>query len=231
MRLLTILFIAFLSLPLRAEPMKLDTDRGRISYSLGHQIGSNLKRQGVDVDPEALKRGMEDALSGAAPQMGEEEMDKARAELRERLLAARQAQAEKEAQARIAAGRDFLEANKAKPGVVVLPSGLQYRVIKAGTGKKPGPGDQVTVNYRGTLVDGTEFDSSYRRNRPATFPVSGVIPGWTEGLQQMQEGGRYELVIPPELAYGDRGRLADETLVFEVELLSVEPGAPAKAAE
>jgi FKBP-type peptidyl-prolyl cis-trans isomerase FklB len=111
--------------------------------------------------------------------------------------------------------------------VTTTKSGLQYKVVTAGTGRTPGPSDSVTVHYRGTLVDGTEFDSSYKRGQPATFPVSGVIAGWTEALQLMKEGSKYQLVIPPALAYGDRGALANQVLLFDVELIKVEAGAPA----
>ena len=228
MRLLATLIIAFLSFPIHADPLKLDNDRSQLSYTLGFQIGSSLKQQSVDVDPEIMNRGIQDALGGNAPQMTEEAMDKARAGLQQRIQASQKAQAEKSAADLQAAGKAFLEANKKKAGVVTLPSGLQYQVIRAGKGKQPGPKDVVTVNYRGTLIDGTEFDSSYRRNQPATFPLDRVIPGWTEGLQHMKEGAKYKLFIPSDLAYGENGRLANQTLVFEVELISVQP-ANAKA--
>jgi FKBP-type peptidyl-prolyl cis-trans isomerase FklB len=223
MRLLITIFITFLSVSLHADPLKLDNDRGQLSYSLGYQIGSSLKRQAVDVDPGIVGRGIQDALGGNAPLMTEAEMDKVRSELQQRIQLSQREQAEKEASAKLAAGQAFLEKNQKKAGVITLPSGLQYQVIKKGEGKKPGPQDIVTVNYRGTLIDGTEFDSSYRRNQPATFPLNGVIAGWTEGLQLMQEGAKYKFFIPPQLAYGGHGRLANETLVFEVELISVQP--------
>lgn len=231
MRLISALIIAILSQPLYADPLKLDTERDRMSYSLGHQLGSTFKRQATDVEPESVKRGIQDALAGNAPQMSEKEMDAARAELRRLSQTAQRVQAEKAAQIKRAAGLAFLEENKKKAGVNVTPSGLQYRVIKAGEGKKPGPQDKASVHYRGTLIDGSEFDSSYRRNQAATFPLNGVIAGWTEGLQLMQEGGKYEFTLPPTLAYGEQGRLANETLVFEVELLSVEPVSIVKQGE
>jgi len=231
MRLLATLIIAFLSFPIHADPLKLDNDRSQLSYSLGFQIGASLKHQSVDVDPEVMNRGVQDALAGNAPQMTEEAMNKARMELQQRIQTAQKEQAEKSAADLQAAGKAFLDANKKKEGVVTLPSGLQYQVIRAGKGKQPGPKDVVTVNYRGTLIDGTEFDSSYRRNQPATFPLDRVIPGWTEGLQHMKEGAKYKLFIPSDLAYGENGRLANETLVFEVELLSVEPADKSKKAD
>ncbi|OYY95596.1 MAG: hypothetical protein B7Y41_03605 [Hydrogenophilales bacterium 28-61-23] len=230
MRLIPSLIIASIGLPLHAASLTLDTERAQMSYSTGHQIGSNLKRQGVDLDADMLKQGIQDALAGSAARMTEPEMDKARAELRRQSQAAQQAKAEKAAEAKLTAGRAFLEENGKKAGVVALPSGLQYRVIKAGEGKKPVAVDQVTVHYRGTLLDGSEFDSSYRRNQPASFPLNGVIAGWTEGLQLMREGAKYEFYIPPSLAYGERGRLAHETLIFEVELISVQAASVPKAA-
>jgi len=127
-----------------------------------------------------------------------------------------------------AAGASYLAENAKKPGVVTTKSGLQYRVVKPGTGRTPGPTDSVTVHYRGTLVDGKQFDSSYDRGEPATFPVNGVIAGWTEALQLMKEGAQYQLAIPAALAYGDRGPLAGQVLLFDVELLKVEPAATAK---
>jgi FKBP-type peptidyl-prolyl cis-trans isomerase FklB len=130
-----------------------------------------------------------------------------------------------------AEGTAFLAENAKKPGVKTTASGLQYKVITPGTGKKPTAADTVTVNYRGTLIDGAEFDSSYSRGRPATFPLSGVIAGWTEGVQLMQEGGKSELIIPPALAYGDKGELAGQVLVFEIELISVGPPPAAQPIE
>ncbi len=120
-----------------------------------------------------------------------------------------------------AEGSEFLASNAKKQGVITLPSGLQYKVLEEGTGRSPGPNDSVTVHYRGTLIDGNEFDSSYGNNEPATFQVGGVIPGWTEALQLMKEGAKWQLFIPPDLAYGKRGPLSDRTLIFEVELISI----------
>lgn len=219
------LLIVLTSLPLHAEPGKPATDKEKMSYSLGHQLGSNYKHQSMDVDPDMLRQGIQDALAGTPPALSEADMDKLRADLRRQAQAAQRQQAEAAAEAKRAPGRAFLAENGKKAGVTTLPSGLQYRVIQAGTGKQPGPRDSVTVHYRGTRIDGSEFDSSYRRQEPASFPLNGVIAGWTEGLQLMREGARHELFIPPELAYGDKGRLANETLVFEVELLSVTPAA------
>jgi FKBP-type peptidyl-prolyl cis-trans isomerase len=139
------------------------------------------------------------------------------------------AQAEAAKKAAVA-GSGYLLENAKKPGVTTTANGLQYKVLTAGTGRKPTTEDTVTVNYRGTLVDGTEFDSSYKRGEPATFPVKGVIPGWTEALQLMKEGSKFQLAIPPALAYGDRGALANQVLLFDVELIKVEPGTAATPA-
>ncbi len=207
-------------------PLTLKTQKEKFSYALGMNIGSGMHRQGVDIDPNILARGMKDALAGRKLLMTE---DEARAAVMQVQNEVRQKQQEK-AQAAGAAnkkqGDDFLAANKAKEGVVTLPSGLQYKILTAGTGPKPAATDSVVCNYRGTLINGTEFDSSYKRGQPATFQVNGVIKGWTEALQLMPVGSKWQLFIPPDLAYGERGAGSDigpgATLIFEVELLSIE---------
>jgi FKBP-type peptidyl-prolyl cis-trans isomerase FklB len=208
----------------------------RISYSLGYQIGNDFKSQGLDLDAKALVRGFNDASAGAEPKLARKQMNAILSELKARISATqrgdsreRRARKNKQAQEKRSKGRAFMDENAKKPGVETLPSGLQYRVIRAGNGSKPGPGDSVRVHYRGRMLNGQEFDSSYRRNSPATFRVDGVIAGWTEALQLMKEGAKWELYIPPDLAYGRREPLADETLIFEVELLGV--GEDGKAAE
>lgn len=207
-----------------AEPLALDDETARINYSLGYQVGGDFKRQGVEMNAEAIVRGIEDALAGAEPLMKPEDMQATLVELKRRIVAEEKTRkAERELQQQ-EEGRKFLEENAKKDGVTTTDSGLQYQVVEPGTGKTPGPTDQVTVSYRGSLVNGQEFDSSYSRGKPATFPLNGVIKGWTEGLQLVSEGGRIKLFIPPELAYGDRGPLANRTLIFDVELISV--GAP-----
>lgn len=228
MRILSTLLIVLFSLPLHAEPNKPDNERDRLSYSLGHQLGANAKRQDLDINPDMVLRGLLDAHTGVAPALSAEEMADALAEPRRKAQAARLEATAKAAEQKREAGRAFLAENQKKEGVVALPSGLQYQVIQAGQGQRPAPQDSVTVHYRGTLIDGQEFDSSYRRNAPASFPLNGVIKGWTEGLQLMREGAKYRFFIPPELAYGERGRLANETLVFEVELLKVAAANPAQ---
>jgi FKBP-type peptidyl-prolyl cis-trans isomerase FklB len=204
----------------------LTTQKDKISYAIGMSIGTNLHRQSVEVDPKILQQGLEDALSGSKPLLSEEE---ARATLAQFQTEMRQKQQEKMQQASAEnkkEGDAFLAANKAKEGVVTLPSGLQYKIETAGTGPKPTTSDLVVCNYRGTLIDGKEFDSSYKRGQPATFPVAGVIKGWTEALQLMPVGSKWQLFVPSELAYGERGSGPDigpnATLIFEVELLSIQ---------
>jgi FKBP-type peptidyl-prolyl cis-trans isomerase FklB len=197
-----------------------------MSYALGYQLGRDLV--GTEVRNEALLQGLTDGRSGAPARLKPEEMQAALTSLEQRINQQRaKAQAEA-AQKTAAAGSAYLAENARREGVTTTASGLQYKVIKPGTGRAPTVNDTVTVHYRGTLVDGTEFDSSYKRGQPATFPVSGVIAGWTEALQLMKEGAQYQLVIPPGLAYGDRGPLAGQVLVFDVELLSAAAEAQAK---
>jgi FKBP-type peptidyl-prolyl cis-trans isomerase FklB len=203
------------------EPDQLKNENDRVNYSYGFQIGDNLKQKGVNVDMKILMKGIQDGLSGTEPLLTQTEIQDTLVKVNKRDAAARYAQKKQQAEQYRGKGRDFLAANAKKPGVVTLPSGLQYKVIREGTGKTPGPRDSVTVNYRGTLINGNEFDSSYRRGKSVTFRVDRVIPGWTEGLQLMKEGARWQLFVPPDLAYGERGTLADKTLIFDVELISV----------
>ncbi len=201
------------------------TDQQKISYSLGYSIGYDFARKQLDMDPEMLTRGMRDALTGSESILSEEEMRKAMTDLQQRMAVKQQEQVQHLAQSNAEAGRAFLTANRQKEGVKTTSSGLQYKVVDKGAGKKPSRDSTVTVHYRGRLLDGTEFDSSYKRNQPATFQVGGVIPGWTEALQLMQEGARWRLYIPSELAYGERGAGPmigpNATLIFDVELISV----------
>jgi len=204
-------------------PVALESEDAKANYSVGYQIGGDFKRQGVPFDSNALLAGIRDAIEGGEPRLSEEERRTTLTELKRRIVAAEQAGRQVEAEKNLAAAKAFLDANRSKEGVTTLPSGLQYKVIEEGTGPKPAATDTVTVHYRGTLTDGTEFDSSYSRNEPATFPLSRVIKGWTEALQLMGEGAKWELYIPPDLAYGDRGagsRIPPQSaLVFEVELV------------
>ncbi|KPK89766.1 MAG: hypothetical protein AMJ94_11255 [Deltaproteobacteria bacterium SM23_61] len=208
------------------ENLVLKDQKEKVSYIIGMEIGENFKKQSIDIDPDILARGIKDGLSGAKPPLSEQEarevMTAFEKEMRSRQEASRKAAGEKNQKE----GEAFLAENKKKEGVKTLPSGLQYKVIRAGTGKKPSATDTVTTHYRGTLIDGTEFDSSYKRGKPASFPVNGVIPGWTEALQLMEEGAKWQLFIPSNLAYGERGagRVIGphSTLIFEVELISIQ---------
>ena len=208
----------------KSKPLTLSTQRDKVSYALGMNMAKNLQRQSVDVDPEVMSRALKDVLGGNKTLLTEDEAKATLIALQNDMRAAQQEKAEQLAVANKKEGEDFLAANKSKEGVVALPSGLQYKILKQGTGPKPSASDSVVCNYRGTLISGTEFDSSYKRGQPATFPVNGVIKGWTEALQLMPVGSKWELFIPPDLAYGDHGAGPDigpaATLIFEVELLS-----------
>jgi FKBP-type peptidyl-prolyl cis-trans isomerase len=206
----------------------------RSSYAIGLDIGSKLKSDEIEIDPAALAKGIADALAGAKPAMNRKELEQTMQELdkeAERKMAARMAERDAAGKKNKVEGAEFLAANKKKEGVVTLPSGLQYKIIKQGTGATPKATDVVTTHYRGTLLNGKVFDSSYDRNEPAKFGVSQVIPGWTEALQHMKVGDKWQLFIPSELAYGDKGAGADippnATLIFEIELLDVGTGAAA----
>jgi FKBP-type peptidyl-prolyl cis-trans isomerase FklB len=208
-------------------PLTLKTQKEKVSYAIGMNMGKSMQRQSVQVDPNILARGLKDALAGGKTLMTDEE---AKATMTQFQTEMRKAQEEKMQQASMAnkkEGTAFLEANKTKEGVKVLPSGLQYKVLKEGSGASPKETDTVVTNYRGTLLDGTEFDSSYKRNEPASFPVNRVIKGWTEALQLMKQGAKYQLFIPSNLAYGERAMGPDigpnSTLTFEVELTDVKP--------
>lgn len=232
MRIAILLTLAVLVLPAgiagAGEALKLDDETARINYSLGYQIGEDFKRQGVDLSPEAVVKGMQDALSGNEPLMPQAEMNTTLRDLKRKIVAEQKARLQNVELTALKEGRQYRENYGKQEGVVTTPSGLQYKILEPGSGRTPDPTDKVTVNYRGTLIDGKEFDSSYKRGKPVTFPLNGVIKGWTEGLQHVKEGGKIQLVIPPELAYGKRGPLANQTLVFDVELISV--GVPKAAA-
>jgi FKBP-type peptidyl-prolyl cis-trans isomerase FklB len=209
-----------------ATPLTLKTQREKFSYAIGMKMGANFKKQEVPVDPNIMARGIKDAMAGGKTALTDEEAQSAIMDMQKEVQAKIQEKNKETADANKKEGESFLAANKSKAGVVALPSGLQYKIEKAGTGPKPTANDSVVCNYRGTLIDGKEFDSSYKRGQPATFPVTGVIKGWTEALQLMPVGSKWQLFIPSELAYGDRGAGADigpgATLIFEVELMSIE---------
>jgi FKBP-type peptidyl-prolyl cis-trans isomerase FklB len=211
----------------------LKTQKDKVSYAIGMNIGTTLHRQSVDVDPKVVAQGLQDALSGGKTLLSEDEARATLTDLQNEMRKKQQEKMQAAAESNKKEGSAFLAANKAKEGVVTLPSGLQYKVLTPGTGPKPGTADSVACNYKGTLIDGKEFDSSYKRGQPMTFRVGGVIKGWTEALQLMPVGSKWQLFIPPDLAYGDRGQGPggpNSTLVFEVELLSIQPATPPAAA-
>jgi FKBP-type peptidyl-prolyl cis-trans isomerase FklB len=219
-------FVALsLAVPLFAQEKAppLNDAKDKASYSIGLNIGQNLKRQGVELNPDAMVAGLKDGLGGMKPALTEDQIKEAMTSLEKDMEQKQEAAAQKN----VAAGEKFLAENKTKPGVKTTASGLQYKVEKEGKGAQPKATDTVSVNYRGTLIDGTEFDSSYKRGQPATFPVGGVIKGWTEALQLMKVGSKYQLFIPASLGYGARGAGRDiapnSTLIFDVELLEVKP--------
>ena len=206
------------------EKPELKDLKDKESYSLGYMFGQNIKAQRLDINLEVYSSGIRDAVGGTKPILSLEEMQKTTLELQKRIAAARQKELKEMGEKNLASGKAFLEENKKKEGVKALPSGLQYKVLTEGSGKTPKATDQVTVNYKGTFIDGTEFDSSYKIGKPATFQVDKVVRGWTEALQLMKEGSKWQLFIPAELGYGDRGAgpiPPNSTLIFEVELISV----------
>jgi FKBP-type peptidyl-prolyl cis-trans isomerase len=204
------------------EPLNFEDETTRINYSLGYQIGGDFKRQGVEMHGDAVVQGIQDALSGSEPGMTPADMRATLTDLKKKIVAEQRARKAETELEYIAEGKKFMEENAAKEGVVTTETGLQYQVVEEGSGAAPRAEDQVTVHYRGTLIDGKEFDSSHKRGKPASFRLNGVIKGWSEGLQLMKEGGKARLFIPPNLAYGDRGPLGHRTLIFDVELLSVD---------
>ncbi len=198
------------------------TLKERVSYALGLSIGGSLRKDSIDVDPSVFLQGINDARSGNKPLMTEDQLRNTMVELQIQL----QTQVAARKQANKQEGDAFLAANKTKPGVATLPSGLQYKIITEGTGPKPARTDSVTCNYRGTFINGTEFDSSYKRGEATTFSLTGVIRGWTEALQLMPVGSKWQLFVPSDLAYGEPGREGIEpnsTLIFEVELIAIAP--------
>jgi FKBP-type peptidyl-prolyl cis-trans isomerase FklB len=208
-----------------ADNFDVKNQNDRDSYSLGYQYGETLKKQDWPIRPEIFMRGLRDGLGEGSPALSKEEMQQSLLTIRKRMMATRQKKFREKAEKNLRAGNAFLELNGKTPGVRTLPSGLQYRVITDGTGRMPTKGDTVTVNYIGTFIDGVEFDSTLKRGRPETFRVSDGIPGWTEALQLMKEGAKWQLFVPSGLAYGETGQGSrippGSTLVFEMELLSV----------
>jgi len=209
-----------------ADTTALKTQKDKVSYSIGLDIGKNLKKQSIEVDPDLLARGIKDATAAGKTLLTDEEVKTVMTTFQQEMQAKMAAQAKEVGDKNMKEGETYLAENKKKEGVVTLPSGLQYKIITAGNGKKPKATDTVTTQYRGTLIDGTEFDSSYKRGQPASFPVTGVIAGWTEALQLMPVGSKWQLFVPSNLAYGPRGAGQmigpNATLIFEVELVSIQ---------
>jgi len=209
-----------------AEKQELKTDKEKISYAIGFDMGSSLKKNELDIDAYLLGKAVKDVLSGGKTMMTEEEVRTTLMAFQKDLQSKRQAKMKDLGEKNKKDGEAFLAKNKSRDGIKTLASGLQYKVLTVGKGKSPKASDTMTVNYRGTLIDGTEFDSSYKRGQPATFPVNGVIKGWTEALQLMQEGSKWQLFIPESLAYGDKGTPGGPigpgaTLIFDIELVSI----------
>jgi FKBP-type peptidyl-prolyl cis-trans isomerase FklB len=225
-RFILIVTASLLALPLLGQEKspQLKDQKDKVSYSIGMNIGANLSRQKVDINADILAAGIKDAIAGK-PQLTQDQVKDVMQQFEKDMEQKQKDAGEKNK----AEGAKFLEENKKKPGVKTTASGLQYKVEKEGTGPHPKATDMVTVNYRGTLINGTEFDSSYKRGQPATFPLNGVIKGWTEGLQLMKQGSKYQFFVPSNLAYGERSVgpdiAANATLIFDVELLDVKPPA------
>jgi FKBP-type peptidyl-prolyl cis-trans isomerase FklB len=223
---ITVLALLALTIPVFAQEKspQLKDIKDKVSYSIGLNIGFNFKKQNVELNTDALLAGVKDAISGKKPLLDENQVRETMTAWTKEITEKQKTMAEKNA----TDGAKFLAENTKKEGVKTTPSGLQYKVAKEGTGPQPKETDTVTLNYRGTLIDGTEFDSSYKRGEPATFPVTGVIKGWTEALLMMKVGSKYQLFIPPNLAYGERAMGPDispnSTLIFEVELMNIKPG-------
>jgi FKBP-type peptidyl-prolyl cis-trans isomerase FklB len=217
--------IFFVSQVYAGEKIVLKDNKDKVSYSMGVRVGNSLKKESIEINQDAFIQGFKDELSGHKKLMTDQEVNETLMNFQKEMMAKEAARLKELGEKNKKEGEAFLAENKKKEGVVVLPSGLQYKIIKEGDGKIPTINDIVTIHYRGTLIDGTEFDSSYSRGQPATFPVKGVITGFSEALQLMKVGSKWQLFIPSNLAYGERGAGDDigpnATLIFEVELLSI----------
>jgi len=214
------------------EPVAIESETDKVSYCIGAQIGQNFRTQEIEINLDVFVQAITDALAGKELALTEDEMRQVMTEFQKRMMAEQQERMKKEGAANLAESNAFLEENKKKEGVKVLPSGLQYKVLQEGSGRTPAETDQVKTQYRGTFINGDEFDSSYKRGEPAQFRVNGVIKGWTEALLLMKEGAKWQLFVPPDLAYGERGRPSippNSMLIFEIELVEVVE--PAKAAQ
>jgi FKBP-type peptidyl-prolyl cis-trans isomerase FklB len=216
----------------KPKPLVLATAKDKQSYAIGLNVGKSLHRDDIDVDPKIVLQGLQDAMSDGKLLLTDDQIKTVMTDLQSQVRQKQEAKKQAMAENNKKDGAAFLAANATKPGVVTLPSGLQYKVLTPGTGPKPAATDSVVCNYRGTLLDNTEFDSSYKRGQPMTFPVSGVIKGWTEALQLMPVGSKWQLFVPSDLAYGERAQGPggpNATLVFEVELMSIQPKTPPAA--
>lgn len=208
-----------------ANAPSLTSELDKLSYSIGIDIGKNFKRQGIEVNSEVMAKGMQDGMSGDKSLLTDQQMKDVLNNFQKQLMAKRTAELNQKAEKNKEKGEAFLKENKKKEGVVALPSGLQYKIVTAGTGDKPSKKDTVTVEYTGKLLDGQVFDSTEKTGKPATFKLSQVIPGWTEALQLMPAGSTWEIYVPADLAYGSRsvgGPIGpNETLIFNIHLMSV----------
>ena len=223
-RVIILIFTVYFScgVSLAGEKPELKEEKDRVSYSVGYQIGGDFKKQSTDIDPDAFLKGVEDALTTAEPSLSPEEMRATLQEMKSKILAEQRQQKQAAVEQYRGEGREFLAANARKEGVITLPSGLQYKILREGTGRTPGPDDTVTVHYRGTLIDGREFYNSRRgKETPVTFHVGAVIKGMSEALQLMKEGAEWQLFIPADLAYGERGPVGERAVIFQLELISV----------
>jgi FKBP-type peptidyl-prolyl cis-trans isomerase FklB len=222
--------VGIVSLGLAQDKPQLKDQKDKASYSIGYDIGDTFKKQKIEVNVDALVAGLKESLAGKEAALPKEEREKTLQAFQKEMMEKQVAASKEAAEKNKAEGDKFLAENKKKDGVKTTASGLQYKVIKEGSGASPKETDTVVTNYRGTLIDGTEFDSSYKRNEPASFPVNRVIKGWTEALQLMKPGAKYQLFIPSSLAYGERGAGQvigpNATLIFDVELLSIKPPEP-----
>ncbi|MEZ4598522.1 MAG: FKBP-type peptidyl-prolyl cis-trans isomerase [Syntrophotaleaceae bacterium] len=208
-----------------AEP-ELNTLGDRVGYGIGLRLGQDFRGRQLDIDPAIVLRGLQDGLTDSKPLLSDQEIQEALNQLQQELSERQRQTRVDEAERNLQEGREFLVRKGKEAGVEKLPSGLHYQVLRQGEGEGPGPSDRVKVHYRGLFTDGREFDSSYARNQPVTFPVSGVIPGWQEALLNMKQGGHWRIFLPPELAYGEQGAGStigpNEVLVYEIELLEIE---------
>jgi FKBP-type peptidyl-prolyl cis-trans isomerase FklB len=226
-RLLAVVAVStlFLAVQVYGEEISLKDSKDKVSYAIGLDVGNAMKKQSIDINTDIFMKGLKDSLSGDKKLMTDDEIRETMTAFSREMADKQKEMMKKAAEKNRQEGDVFLAENKKKEGIKTVASGLQYKVIEEGKGKTPKAGDTVTVNYRGTLIDGTEFDSSYKRGQPATFPVSGVIKGWTEALQLMKEGAKWQLFIPSDLAYADKGAGGiigpNAVLIFDVELISV----------